>query len=432
MSRAAPRAGLSGWRAGWRVAKYRPRWYIPGGIAWICNHSLPVLNGLALKAIFDRVGRGPASASSALPFVAVLLAAEVSRAVVLYGGIAYWPGWWQGVLAWMRVNMLSSLLTAPGPAATRLPGSTGEAVSRFRDDTEEVVLLADIWVDIAGALVFTVIACVIMIAISPLVTLVVVAPLVAVVFITRRLSEAIKGYHRAARESAGNVTGFIGEAFSGALAVKVAGAEALVLERFRQTNRTRRTASVREKLLSDLLDTVSSASVEISVGLVLLLSARQMRSGAFTIGDLTLFTAYTAWLAALPRWTRRMLFRQRQATVSVGRMARLFPDGAADGIVESRPIFVSRPPPALAVPVRHHGDRLLRLEVRGLTSRHAASGPSLSGPEGPSGLERPFERTSGRHRRQLFDRSGELHRRNGRDRGGEDDAAARVARSARC
>ena len=370
--------GMSGWRAGWRVAKYRPRWYIPGGLAWVLNHSLPVINGLALKAIFDRIAHGPAGTSSAMPFVAVLVAAEVSRAVVLYGGIAYWPGWWQGVLAWLRVNMLTSLLTAPGPASARLPSSTGEAVSRFRDDTEELLRLADVWIDIAGAAVFTVIAGVIMISISPLVTLVVVAPMIAVVFVTRQMSEAIKRYHLVAREAAGNVTGFIGEAFSGALAVKVAGAEGLVLERFRRRNAARRTASVREKLLSDLLDTVSGASVEISIGLVLLLSARQMRAGTFTVGDLTLFTTYTAWMAALPRWTGRMLFRQRQATVSAARIARLFPEGHAEDMVEQRPIYVTQPPPALSLVMRHPGDRLSRLEVRGLTARHQSSAKGVS------------------------------------------------------
>ena len=36
--------------------------------------------------------------------------------------------------------------------AGRLPGSPGEAVSRFRDDTQDISLVLDVWLDVSGAI----------------------------------------------------------------------------------------------------------------------------------------------------------------------------------------------------------------------------------------------------------------------------------------
>src|SRR5207302_4394148 len=46
------------WVGGFRIAKYRPKWYVGGGLLWVMYHSLPVLTGIVLKAVFDRVSEG--------------------------------------------------------------------------------------------------------------------------------------------------------------------------------------------------------------------------------------------------------------------------------------------------------------------------------------------------------------------------------------
>jgi ATP-binding cassette subfamily B protein len=99
--------------------------------------------------------------------------------------LSFWPGWVFPIAAWIRANLLESLLRAPGPLAGRLPASAGEAVARFRDDVEDLVWFVDGWVDITGAVVFTVASLVVMVRISPLVTVVAVVPLVGVMAATR-------------------------------------------------------------------------------------------------------------------------------------------------------------------------------------------------------------------------------------------------------
>jgi ATP-binding cassette subfamily B protein len=84
---------------------------------------------------------------------------------------------------------------------------------------------------------------------------------------------------------------------------------------------------------------------------VLLLAAPAMRSGDFTVGDLTLFAAYTGQLVWLPYFTGRLLVRRRQTAVSVERMARLLPPGRSADLVAHRPMDLTIAPDAPPAPL---------------------------------------------------------------------------------
>ena len=103
--------------------------------------------------------------------------------------------------ALLRANMLSGALFDAGPASERLPQSAGEAVTRFRDDVEDVVWFVDIHLDLAGGIVFAVLALSVMSEIDPLVTLVAILPLVAVLIGNRVLTNRMRGLRRAYREA---------------------------------------------------------------------------------------------------------------------------------------------------------------------------------------------------------------------------------------
>src|SRR4051794_22622859 len=230
---------MNPWVGGFRVARYRAFRYVPGGLLWVINHSAPLLVGLLLKAIFDRISQGGSVAHGALPLLAVLAGVEVGRAVIFWSAASAWPGWTQGIAAWLRGNLLDSVLCAPGSPSQRLPGSPGEAVGRFRDDVEDLMWFVDVWVDVVGGLVFTGVALAIMLSISWTVTLVVILPLVAVAAGTRAISQRIRLYHSRMRQSGSSVTAFLGELFAGTLALKTAGAEARTIDRFRAKNAER-------------------------------------------------------------------------------------------------------------------------------------------------------------------------------------------------
>lgn len=361
----------SGWRAGTSAAGYYPRRYFPAGSLWSLNHTGPLATGFLLKLVFDRVGHDPPASASALSLLAVLAAVEVARGLVLWSAMIAWPIWWHSVSAWIRANLLGAVLNGAGPPAWRMPASPGEAVGRFRDDVEDIVWLADIWVDMAGAIVLASVGFAVMASVSLRLTLVVVLPLVVVVVVTRWLSDRIRRYHAELRQSGAAVTSFIADTFSSVQAIKSSGAESRVIARFHRLNASRGSAGIKTELATTLLVTLSEATSEVTIGLVLLLAASSMRDGKFTVGDLALFTSYVSMLTALPRWTGRMLARVRAASVATTRLARFVPEDGPAGVFAPGAVYITSPPPVIPSPARSADDALRRLEVRGLTASPA-------------------------------------------------------------
>jgi ATP-binding cassette subfamily B protein len=370
---------ISGWRLGARLASYLRGRYVGVGAMWASIQVLPVLSGLVLKAVFDRVTDARAvDVDAALWLVAVFVAVDVVRQATFWVALTLWPYWWNSASALVQVNVLESIVCAPGPAASRLPDSSGEAVNRFRDDVQDIVIFTDMLVDFAGDILFAVVALAVMASIDPAVTAVMVLPMIAVVVITRRLGHLIRRYHRAARQSGARVAALIGDLFGGVLALKTSGAEDAALARFRERNRARRRDAVRARVLQDVLRGTASSTVELSIGLALLLAAPAMRRGDFTVGDLALFTAYLGWLANLPRRLGLILYRQQQATVAGERLGQLLtPDERPDGVVVHRPVHLRTTPPPPPPPPAE--SRLERLDVVGLSAQHPTSGRGVVG-----------------------------------------------------
>ena len=367
------------WRAGAAAGRMLPVNYFGGGALWALHHCMPIATGLVLKALFDRVSTGSVEGDAALALVAVLVVTELVQALVFYAALVVWPAWWHTAFLHVRANLLGSILEDPVPPSVRLPGSPAEAVGRFREDVEDLVWFADIWVDVAGGAVFAIASVAIMSSIDPLVTLVVVVPMVAVVVTTRMLSRRIRTYHEAFRQAGATVGSLVAELFTNVLAVKAGGAEQVAMQRLRDENAARREHGVKAELMQSLIPMCSEVAVQVSIGLVLLLVAPAMRRGEFTVGDLTLFTTYAAALTGLPRWVGRMLGRHREAIVALRRMVRLLPPGStSDDVVAPRAVSVRKPPPPAPVPVRTAGDALERLDVRGLTCLHGTSGRGVS------------------------------------------------------
>jgi ATP-binding cassette subfamily B protein len=214
------------------------------------------------------------------------------------------------------------------------------------------------------------------------VTVAVAVPLAGMAVATRTLAGRIRAWRRADREATAAVTGFLGELFASVLTVKAAGAGDAALGRLDELNRVRGRAALRDQLCTDLLDSFNASTVDVGIGLVLLLAAPAMRRGDFTVGDLTLFASYTGYLTRLPYFGGRLLARRRQAGVAVERMTRLLPSHAPGSLVTPRHVDLtgrggdgSRPPAAPAAP----RDRLRVLEAHGLGAVHPSSGRGVHG-----------------------------------------------------
>ena len=301
----------------------------------------------------------------------------------------------------LRANLLTAQVASGGPEAGQPVGSAGEALTHFRDDTEDIAMLVDGMVDVSGGLVFTVARRVpARLGRRRRGALVLLIPLAGVVLDDARARRADQGATGPpTAQATAAVTGLVGDMMAAATTVKVNNATDAMLDRLRGLVDDRRETAVRDRCSTRACMAFSQGAADVGLGLVLLVSAGALASGAFDVGTLALFVAYLGWLSFLPRMVGRMLARRKQAAVAVDRMRQLVagtrrrqhraPAHAADRAAAS----------AACGPPTDRPERvpLQRLDVRGLTARYpggagvarhlvhdatAASSSSLTGPVG--------------------------------------------------
>ena len=134
------------------------------------------------------------------------------------------------------------------------------------------------------------------------------------------LVSRIKDYRIAARETTEAVTGFLGESFGAAGAVKVAGAEQSLLGRFATLNDHRRRMMVRDRTLSAGVDALVNNTADVAIGVVLLLAAGAIGASGpdgLSVGEIALFTVLLGRITFGAYMTGQFLARVEQAKVSV-------------------------------------------------------------------------------------------------------------------
>ena len=157
-----------------------------------------------------------------------------------------------------------------------MPSSPGEAISRFRDDTQVVSTFLTWTLDPLGQAIALVSGLVVLARIDPLITAAVMVPLIGVLALVNAATRRIHEYRRIQQEAIGDVTDLLGEIFGATTAVKVAGAEEQVMAHVQTLNEARRRATLRDLLLAQFLSSVSSNATNLGTGLLLLVAARAM------------------------------------------------------------------------------------------------------------------------------------------------------------
>jgi len=106
--------------------------------------------------------------------------------------------------------------------------------------------------------------------------------------------------------------------------IKVATAEKNVIGHFGGLNEDRRKLALRERLFSEVLDSIYHNTGILGTGVILLLAGNAMRTGSFTIGDFSLFVYLLQGMSDITAWTGSIAARYKQLNVSVERMYRRF------------------------------------------------------------------------------------------------------------
>lgn len=373
-----PREMLETWDFNRRIIGYQPGAFLLHSLFTILYFALQVVPGLVVKSVFDTI-----SGESAAPFGSLLgidalwwlillyFLVEAGRLLLSLGSEYY--GWTFRLVAGalLRSNLFASILRRRSDSA--LPVSSGEAVNRFRTDVAEVSDFP-LWLpDQVGKWAAAVVAVVIMARINLTITLVIFVPLISIIGLTRLAWGRIITYSRASGRAEDAVTGFIGEAFSMAQAIKVADAEERVTAHLASLNDERRRMQLRLELFRGLLDSLNSSVVTFGVGVMLLMAGAAITAGTFTIGDFALFVSYLWFTTQVPSELGTFYGDYKTQEVSIDRMLEIIRPEPAAALVEPHPVYERGPLPDLVFPRKTAADRLETLEGRNLTYHFTGS-----------------------------------------------------------
>lgn len=363
---------LPTWRYFWELIRFRPGYYLRdvGGVT--LNFALMTVNGLILRAFFNGLTGDEGLTLSVWTAAGIEIFIALVSMFNIYIAIMGFTHFEQHGMALLIRNMVFRILRMPG--AQPLPSdddgtplSVGKVISTLRDDAFEmlhsIIIIDDLVALTAGALI----SFAIMFSISVPITLGTFVPLGLVIFFAQRLGARARHYRVQSRRATSHVTAMIADMFNATQAIKVANAEERVIARFREINAVRKEAMVRDRLLTQLVQALSSGTVEVGLGLILLLASRAMLAGDFTIGDFALFASYIWPATQLMRTLGNLITRYKQTGVSVQRMEAIMQGQAPGAVVEHKPIYMDDDYPVVeSLPKQEH-DYLKRLEVRGLT-----------------------------------------------------------------
>ncbi len=369
---AATTTTLPVWRLAWRVSQHEPRSFWLGWAAFVVFFALPALNGFVLSQGFEAIAED--DLATVLRWAALFAVVETVRMATIHYGALVWMRAWVHMQTFLRANMLAAQVASGGPQAGQPVGSAGGALTHFRDDAEDIALLVDGMVDVSGGVVFTVAAGFLLGAADATGAAILVLPLLGVAIATRALDGRIKAYRAADREATAKVTGLVGDIMAAASTVKVNAAGEPLLARLRHLVDERRDTAVRDRVLDESVFAFSHGAADVGLGLVLIVSAGALASGAFDVGTLALFVSYLGWLSFMPRMVGRVLARRKQGGVAFDRMRRLVAEHDARNTVLPRDLPLEprqRDRGGPAVDGRPPRVPLERLEVIGLSARYA-------------------------------------------------------------
>ncbi|MEY2817639.1 MAG: hypothetical protein RL275_1102 [Chloroflexota bacterium] len=363
---------LPAWKVVFELIRFRPwMWIVDLVSVALIRFCWQVAPALIIKAFFDFLTGEAQLTFGIWAVVAFLVATWIGRVFASYGFYYADVPIFADMGMLLRKNLLTHILKRPG--ASQLPDSAGEALSRFKNDVQELPLFVILINDVMVGLAIIAVAIVLMTQISPSVTVMALIPLVIVGIVANIATKRIEHYRSASRQAAGKVTGFIGEFFGAVQAVKIATAEKGIIGHFHKVNDERRRLTIREKLFDEVLGSLYRNTSTLGTGVILVLVGQSMRTGNFTLGDFSLFVYLLQSMGDLTTFGGMLWARYKQMDVSVKRMYRLMENAPLDALVEHSSVDLEGPLPEVTYPTKTASDRLNELVADHLTFHYPNS-----------------------------------------------------------
>jgi len=343
------------------LIRYRPFLYLLNGCIWTLIHLAPLFPGLLTREFFNAISAERLTPRYLLILIALVLSVAISRAALVVCGV------FSDVLhrflmsALIRGNLLRHLITRFSGVIT-----VGDLIVKFREDAEQAENAISWTLDVLGKLLFAIVSFVVLYSINPKVTSFVFLPLIVIILITNLANRKLEKYRAASRNASSTVASTVGDIASLSQLLKISGAENRLVDKLQGENVSRQLLDIRDKFLTQALNSIYANTVTIGTGMILILAAGEMRTGDFTVGDFALFMYYLAFVTEFTQFFGSFLAHYRQTGVSFARMAALFSRGTEKALVEHMPIDVKNG-------IREKQQRssrkeaLRKLDVQGLT-----------------------------------------------------------------
>jgi len=321
----------------WRLAWFRPWLYLPSFVLRLFIFGIYAQAiGLLFQAFFDTLSGRTHVDTNIWSIIALIIVFSLIRVVIVFADIILENTALVTVGVLLRKNMLECILGHPGAQA--VPESASEAISRFRDDVDQITTLMSDLIFLFSFVIFGVIALISMLRINVLITLVVFSPLAVIVVVIQSARSRIVRYRKISRTTTGNVTNFIGEIFGAVQVVKITSAEDRVIDYFEKLNDMRRQATLKETIFNSLLNTIFMNTTNLGIGIVLMIAGQVMSQGNFTVGNFALFAYYLGFLTQLTDRIGQTYTAFKQSEVSFERMETLLQGSSANILVQYSPL----------------------------------------------------------------------------------------------
>ena len=352
----------------WSLVWYRPLSYACQPLFMLVCYSERIVFGLVVQAFFNALPAQTRLTPDRLAAFVPWLIAIAVRLLVAYVATLGIVRFEFSAGALMQHNLFRRILMRPG--ARSVPGSIGEAINHFRDDTSVVVDYLCSLSEAFALCLYSIAVLAILLHVNAVITFLVFLPLCCILALVYRANKDLEKYRVASRTATGNVSGAIGEIFNAVQAIQVARAEQHVIAHFNTLNNDRRTTMVRDKVLSSVLDALFGNVTDIGTALILVLVALSVSSGQLRPGDLVLFITYLGLVTDFFNEIGKLLVQQKQTRISFERLITLLPETLAQQLVAHHSLFLHGHMPELSALRRKEAQRLEILEVNNLGYRY--------------------------------------------------------------
>ena len=361
----------------WRIICYRP-WLFIGCVLTTMPFFVARLTfGLAVQGFFNILPTSKHLSYGLWLFLALLVSTALARFFVMLSAGVVRPLAFFVVESLVRRNLLERILDLPGSHA--LSYSPGETINRFRDDASNVSEMFG-WIQgVAGSGVYSILAFIILLHINVMITLLVFVPLGCIVAIVQRMQKRLTKYRETSRDATGRVSSSIGEIFTSVQAIKVAGAELSIVRHFHMLNERRRVLMLRDRVLTDGLDSVLGNTIGLGTGFILILVALTIHTTHLGVGDLAIFILYLGNVSGFIQNLGSALAKYAQTGVSFERMATLLQGAPPQTLVAFKPLYLKGPLPEIQSLERTQYSQLELLAAKNLTYRYPDTGRGIEG-----------------------------------------------------